>query len=118
MTPRSSASTVNGDGFLRYNGDGYGDRASDGRPWAPSGQGNGHLWPVLSGERGQWELDTGNLSGAINRLQSMNAMGFGVGLIPEQAWELPNLGRSRSAPTRPSPRSASPTAKPSARRPR
>jgi glucan 1,4-alpha-glucosidase len=87
-------STVNGDGFFRYNHDGYGDRASDGRPWAPSGQGNGHLWPVLSGERGQWELDTGDLSGAIKRLQSMNAMGFGVGLIPEQAWELPDLARA------------------------
>jgi glucoamylase len=82
------ATTANGDGFFRYNHDGYGDRATDGRPWAPSGQGNGHLWPVLSGERGQWELDTGDLGGAIERLQAMNAMGFGVGLIPEQAWEL------------------------------
>ena len=27
--------------------------ASDGRPWAPSGQGTGHLWPVLSAERGR-----------------------------------------------------------------
>jgi glucoamylase len=86
-------STANGDGFFRYNHDGYGDRATDGRPWAPSGQGNGHLWPVLSGERGQWELDTGDLAGAIDRLQSMNAMGFGVGLIPEQAWELPDRAR-------------------------
>jgi glucoamylase len=33
--------TSAGDGFHRYNGDGYGDRASDGRPWAPSGQGSG-----------------------------------------------------------------------------
>ena len=24
---------------------------ADGRPWAPSGQGTGHLWPVLSAER-------------------------------------------------------------------
>jgi glucan 1,4-alpha-glucosidase len=86
--------TVNGDGFLRYNEDGYGDRASDGRPWAPTGQGTGHLWPVLSGERGQWELDTGNPSGALARLRSMNAMGFGVGLIPEQAWDRPDLARS------------------------
>ncbi len=88
------ASTVNGDGFFRYNHDGYGDRAGDGRPWAPSGQGNGHLWPVLSGERGQWELDTGHVAGALERLQAMNAMGFGVGLIPEQAWELPDVARS------------------------
>ena len=25
----------------------------DGHPWAPSGQGTGHLWPVLSAERGE-----------------------------------------------------------------
>jgi hypothetical protein len=87
-------STVNGDGYLRYNDDGYGDRSSDGRPWAPTGQGNGHLWPVLAGERGQYELDTGNLGAAISRLKAMNAMGFGVGLIPEQVWELPALARS------------------------
>jgi glucoamylase len=85
--------TANGDGFYRYNHDGYGDRASDGRPWAPSGQGDGHLWPVLAGERGQYELDTGDLSGALERLGTMNRMGFGVGLIPEQVWELPNLAR-------------------------
>ena len=52
-------STVNGDGFLRYNGDGYGDGSTDGHPWAPSNQGNGHVWPVLAGERGQWELSQG-----------------------------------------------------------
>jgi glucoamylase len=86
--------TDNGDGFLRYNDDGYGDRASDGRPWAPSGQGSGHLWPVLAGERGQYELDTGDLGGAIARLRTMDAMGFGVGLIPEQVWELADRARS------------------------
>ena len=62
-------STANGDGFLRYNDDGYGDRSTDGRPWAPTGQGNGHLWPVLAGERGQWELDTGDPGAAIERLR-------------------------------------------------
>ena len=36
----------------RYNGDGYGDGSTDGHPWAPSNMGNGHLWPVLAGERG------------------------------------------------------------------
>ena len=87
-------STVNGEGFLRYNGDGYGDGTADGHPWAPSNKGNGHLWPVLAGERGQWELDTGDLGGALDRLQAMNAMGFGVGLIPEQVWEHPPLARS------------------------
>jgi glucoamylase len=86
--------TESGAGFHRYNGDGYGDRSVDGRPWAPSGQGNGHLWPVLAGERGQWELDTGERGAAVKRLESMRNMSSGVGLIAEQAWELPDLPRS------------------------
>jgi glucoamylase len=93
--------TDSGVGFYRYNGDGYGDRSSDGRPWAPSNQGSGHLWPVLAGERGQWELDTGDPGTAVDRLDAMLGMGSGVGLIPEQAWELPDLARSpfRTDPT-------------------
>jgi hypothetical protein len=87
-------STVNGDGFLRYNGDGYGDGSADGHPWAPSNQGNGHVWPVLAGERGQWELGQGNTSAALARAKAMARMGYGVGLIPEQAWELGDLARS------------------------
>ncbi|MCW2986276.1 MAG: glucan 1,4-alpha-glucosidase, partial [Conexibacter sp.] len=86
--------TDSGDGFYRYNGDGYGDRSSDGRPWPPSNQGNGHLWPVLAGERGQWEVARGDVGGAVARLQAMAAMSSGVGLIPEQAWELPDLPAS------------------------
>jgi glucan 1,4-alpha-glucosidase len=84
-------STASGDGFYRYNGDGYGDRSSDGRPWPPSNQGNGHLWPVLAGERGQWEVARGDGSGALGRLEAMMNMSSGVGLIPEQAWELDDL---------------------------
>jgi glucoamylase len=87
-------STASGDGFLRYNGDGYGDGSTDGHPWAPSNMGNGHLWPVLAGERGQWELSQGNVRAAVARAQAMAEMASGVGLIPEQAWELPDLARS------------------------
>jgi glucoamylase len=86
--------TDSGVGFYRYNGDGYGDRSTDGRPWAPHGVGNGHLWPVLAGERGQWELDRGDARAAVERLDAMLGMASGVGLIPEQAWELPDLDRS------------------------
>src|SRR5205823_8228068 len=90
--------TASGQGFLRYNGDGYGGRLSDGRPWETTGptnhQGNGHLWPVLAGERGQWELDTGKPSAAVARLMAMAAMSSGVGLITEQAWEGPDLARA------------------------
>ena len=51
--------TANGPGWHRYNGDGYGDSAADGQPWAPSGKGTGHVWPALSAERGEQHLATG-----------------------------------------------------------
>jgi glucoamylase len=86
--------TTSGDGFLRYNGDGYGDGATDGHPWAPSNKGTGHPWPVLAGERGQYEVDRGAVGSAIDRLDAMRNMSSGVGLIAEQAWELPDLAAS------------------------
>jgi glucoamylase len=86
--------TATGEGFYRYNSDGYGDGSTDGHPWAPSNKGNGHLWPVLAGERGQWELDRGDIGAAVGRLEAMHGTASGVGLIPEQAWELPALARS------------------------
>jgi hypothetical protein len=86
--------TAAGDGFHRYNGDGYGDRSSDGRPWAPSGQGSGHLWPALSAERAEQQLQTGDTAGAAGFLDAMARMASGVGLIPEQNWENPDLAAS------------------------
>jgi len=86
--------TAGGPGWHRYNGDGYGDGASDGHPWAPSGQGTGHLWPVLGGERGEYALASGDSSTAVSLLSTMSRMASGVGLIPEQDWELPNLAPS------------------------
>jgi glucan 1,4-alpha-glucosidase len=49
--------TPNGDGFYRYNNDGYGEM-DDGRRWNWDGKytGKGRLWALLSGERGQYEL--------------------------------------------------------------
>ena len=86
--------TANGPGWHRYNGDGYGDRASDGRPWAPIGQGTGHLWPALSAERAEQALATGDAAGAAALLKSMSAFASGVGLIPEQNWETADLAPS------------------------
>jgi len=83
-----------GPGWHRYNGDGYGDRASDGRPWAPTGQGTGHLWPVLSGERGEHALQVGDSATAARLLLGMARFSSGVDLIPEQNWELPDLAAS------------------------
>src|SRR5262249_14037521 len=85
------STTDSGPGWHRYNGDGYGDRAGDGRPWAPTGQGTGHLWPVLSAERAEQTLATGDPAGAASLLLGMSRFASGVGLVPEQDWELPNL---------------------------
>jgi glucoamylase len=88
------AGTSTGAGFHRYNGDGYGDRAGDGRPWAPTGQGTGHLWPALAGERGEFEIANGSAASALTRLQAIRGGASGVGLVPEQVWEVPDLSAS------------------------
>jgi len=86
--------TPSGPGWHRYNGDGYGDGESDGHPWAPSNKGTGHLWPVLSAERGEQDLATGGEEDAAALLLGMSRFASGVGLIPEQDWELPDLAPS------------------------
>src|SRR5439155_2773098 len=86
--------TSSGSGWHRYNGDGYGDGASNGHPWAPTGQGTGHLWPVLAGERAEFEIASGSAGSALARLDAMRAGASGVGLIPEQDWEGTVLGAS------------------------
>ena len=88
------STTPSGPGWHRYNGDGYGDRGSDGRPWAPSGQGTGHLWPVLSAERAEHSLASGDAATATSLLLGMRATASGVGLIPEQDWELEPIAAS------------------------
>ncbi len=86
--------TPSGPGWHRYNGDGYGDNAADGRPWATTGTGTGHLWPVLSAERAEQDLQTGDAATAAGLLDSMARFASGVGLIPEPDWELPDLAPS------------------------
>jgi glucoamylase len=99
--------TPSGAGFYRYGAsqtesdDGYGDcyqpSASSctlsGTPWPADNAnvGTGHLWPVLSGERGEYEVAAGDPRFARSLLQSMQNMQSGQGLEPEQAWEDPNL---------------------------
>jgi glucan 1,4-alpha-glucosidase len=88
------ATTPSGPGWHRYNGDGYGDGTSDGHPWAPTGRGIGHLWPVLSAERAENGLQTGIAAEAATLLDSMSSFASGVGLIPEQDWEASDLAPS------------------------
>ncbi len=86
--------TPSGPGWLRYNGDGYGDSAVTGAPWAPTGTGTGHVWPALTAERGEYDLAAGDPATAIALLMTMKNFASGVGLIPEQDWDSPNLAAS------------------------
>src|SRR5437764_13265706 len=54
----------------------------------------GHLWPVLTEERGEYDVSNSDTSTALTLLSTMKNFASGVGLIPEQDWELPNLAPS------------------------
>ena len=101
-----SVSTPSGTGYYRYgtsaaagSADGYGDCyqpsqtscTTIGAPWPPTGTGTGHLWPVLSGERAESDIAAGQVPAAAPLLNAMLSFSSGVGLVPEQAWEDPNL---------------------------
>jgi glucoamylase len=99
-------STPSGSGFYRYgtrtpgSEDGYGDCympdptncAPSGKPWPTGNVGSGHLWPVLGGERGEYDVAAGDRGDATTLLTTMRNMTSGQGLEPEQAWEDPDLG--------------------------
>ena len=67
--------TPNGPAFYRYNNDGYGEMP-DGRKWNWDGKytGKGRPWPLLSGERGQYEIASANLKFLISNLRTQNQM--------------------------------------------
>jgi glucoamylase len=71
-----------GHGWLRYNFDGYGDRADGG---AFCGWGQGRPWPLLTGERAHYELAAGHdISGLINSYERFATPGQ---MLPEQVWD-------------------------------
>ena len=74
--------TPNGPSWHRYNGDGYGEH-DDGAPF--DGVGQGRVWPLLTGERGHYELAAGK--DPLPYLQAMVAMSGDGGMIPEQVWD-------------------------------
>ncbi len=77
-------------GFYRYNGDGYGERAREdkGAPWSVQHKGKGRLWPLLTGERGEYELlaADGDLT-PEDCLRAMEAFANSGRMIPEQVWD-------------------------------
>ena len=107
--------TPHGDAWYRFNRDGYGE-TYDGKRWNWNGnyKGKGHLWALLSGERGQYELAFANngkrktengksaneirhpqleiqnqamLTRAKSRLDSMLGFANDGLMIPEQIWD-------------------------------
>jgi glucoamylase len=74
--------TPNGPSFRRYNHDAYGDTLFGG-PW--QGEGIGRLWPIFTGERGEYEIARGH--DAAVYLQAMLHFANDGGMIPEQVWD-------------------------------
>jgi glucoamylase len=74
--------TPNGPSFHRYSHDGYGETFFGG-PWL--GEGVGRLWPIFTGERGEYEVALGQDSTLY--LQAMLHFANRGGMIPEQVWD-------------------------------
>ena len=104
-----SVKTPSGTGYYRYgtnaaagSADGYGDCyqpsqtscTTVGEPWPTTDVGTGHLWPVLSGERGESAIAEGDSSEASAMLSFMINSASGEGLVPEQVWEDPEVAAS------------------------
>ena len=87
--------TPTGPVWHRYLGDGYGEHA-DGRAFDGTGIGRG--WPLLTGERGHYEIEAGN--DPLPYLAAMAAMASPGGMIPEQVWDAEPLPERRLFPGR------------------
>ncbi len=100
--------TPNGPGFYRYgtstpgSEDGYGDCyepdptncSPTGKPWPTGNVGSGHLWPVLAGERGEFDIAGSDPVGARALLSAIANQTSGHYLEPEQVWEDPDFPAS------------------------
>src|SRR5438309_5371057 len=82
-----------GPGWRRYNHDGYGQKDDGG---AFDGTGVGRCWPILTGERGHYELAAGRDPKPF--ITAMEHFANEGGMITEQLWDaddLPNMKRGR-----------------------
>ena len=89
--------TIGGNAYwFRYNHDGYGEN-TDGSNY--DGTGVGQLWPIFSGERGIYTVETGASADAY--LTAMTASENASGFIPEQIWDsTPPSGFTAGTPTK------------------
>jgi glucoamylase len=74
--------TPAGPTWHRYNHDGYGQQ-EDGAPFTQFGV--GRVWPLLTGERGHYELAAGRSTEAY--IRAMESLASKTGLLPEQSWD-------------------------------
>lgn len=77
--------TESGTIWRRYNNDGYG-QGVNGEPY--NGFGKGRAWPLLTGERGHYELAAGH--DASDYIRSMEKLATATHLLPEQSWDQPD----------------------------
>lgn len=78
--------TPKGPCWKRYNHDGYGQR-DDGTSFLDWGV--GRPWPLLTGERATYELAAGrNIDPLLLAIENFTT---GIGLIPEQIWDGPDM---------------------------
>ena len=86
-----------GPGWRRYNYDGYGQKP-DGNAY--DGTGEGRCWPILTGERGHYELAAGR--DPMPFIEAMEKFANEGGMLPEQLWDaddLPDGKMKRGGPT-------------------
>ncbi len=72
--------------WRRYNHDGYGDKP-DGSAF--DGTGEGRSWPILTGERGHYELAAGR--DPLPYVEAMEKFANEGGMLPEQVWDAEDL---------------------------
>ena len=81
--------TPAGISYYRYNHDGYGE-PNGGAPWASHvTNGVGRLWPLLTGERGEYALARSDGEGARQALTALGRFANSGLMIPEQVWDRP-----------------------------
>ncbi len=79
-----------GPGWRRYNHDGYGQK-DDGSAF--DGTGVGRSWPILTGERGHYELAAGR--DPMPFISTMEKFANAGGMISEQLWDAADLPEAR-----------------------
>ncbi len=78
------------DGQTGDGSDTYGDR-DDGTGWTGDASGRGRRWPLLTGERGHFELARGNLEEAKRCLEAMVESANQGYMLPEQIWDAASI---------------------------